>query len=60
MIDREHGLSIVKQASLLGISRGGVYYLPRPVSPADLAIMRRMDDCTWSSRSRAAECCAIS
>ena len=44
MIDREHGLSIVKQASLLGISRGGVYYLPRPVSPADLAIMRRMDE----------------
>jgi putative transposase len=44
MIDREHGLSIVKQASLLGMSRGSVYYLPRPVSPADLAIMRRMDE----------------
>ena len=28
----------------LGISRGSVYYLPRPVSAADLAVMRRMDE----------------
>lgn len=44
MIDRDHGLSVAKQAKALGISRGSVYYLPRPVSPADLAIMRRMDE----------------
>ena len=44
MIARDHGLSIVKQAKALGISRGSVYYLPRPVSPADLAVMRRMDE----------------
>ncbi len=44
MIDRHHGLSITKQAKALGISRGSVYYLPRPVSPADLAVMRRMDE----------------
>ncbi len=44
MIDREHGLSVARQASLLGISRGSVYYLPRPVSAADLAVMRRMDE----------------
>ncbi len=44
MIDRDHGLSITKQAKVLGVSRAGVYYLPRPVSPADLAIMRRMDE----------------
>jgi len=44
MIDREHGLPITQQASTLGISRGSVYYLPRPVSAADLAIMRRMDE----------------
>jgi putative transposase len=44
MIDRDHGLSIAKQAKVLGISRGSVYYLPRPVSPADLAVMRRMDE----------------
>jgi putative transposase len=44
MIDREHDLPITKQAKALNISRGSVYYLPRPVSAADLAIMRRMDE----------------
>jgi len=44
MIDREHELSIVKQAKALGVSRGAVYYKPRPVSPQDLAIMRRLDE----------------
>ena len=43
MIDREHDLPITKQAEVLQISRGSVYYLPRPVSDADLAIMRRLD-----------------
>ena len=43
MIDREHDLPITKQAQVLRISRGSVYYLPRPVSAADLAIMRRLD-----------------
>src|SRR6267378_3953375 len=42
MIDREHDLSITKQAGVLKISRGSVYYLPRPVSSADLEIMRRL------------------
>jgi putative transposase len=44
MIDRDHHLSITRQADLLGISRGSVYYLPRPVSDADLALMRRIDE----------------
>jgi putative transposase len=44
MIDREHDLPITRQARALGISRGSVYYLPRPVSASDLAIMRRMDE----------------
>ena len=44
MIDRTHDLPIAKQAKALGISRGSVYYLPRPVPAADLAIMRRMDE----------------
>ena len=44
MIDRQHKLSISKQAKALKISRGSVYYLPRPVSAADLAVMRRMDE----------------
>jgi putative transposase len=43
MIDRKHDLPISKQAEVLRISRGSVYYLPRPVSAADLAIMRRLD-----------------
>jgi putative transposase len=43
MIDRAHDLPIRKQAEALNISRGCVYYLPRPVSDADLAIMRRLD-----------------
>ncbi len=43
MIDREHDLSITRQAEVLRISRGSVYYLPRPVPDADLAIMRRLD-----------------
>jgi putative transposase len=43
MIDRDRGLSVSRQAQLLGISRSSVYYLPRPASPADLALMRRID-----------------
>jgi putative transposase len=39
MIDREHDLPITKQAQVLRISRGSVYYLPRPVPEADLTIM---------------------
>ena len=44
MIDRSHDLSVARQAELLDISRGSVYYLPRPTSPADLALMRRIDE----------------
>jgi len=43
MIDRKHELSIARQAELVGISRGSVYYLPQPVSAADLRLMRRID-----------------
>jgi len=38
-----HGLPITRQAEVLNISRGIVYYLPRPVSESDLAIMRQLD-----------------
>jgi len=44
MIDRSHELSVSRQAKVLNISRGSVYYEPRPVSAADLAIMRRIDE----------------
>jgi len=40
MIDREHDLPISRQAKVLGVSRGSVYYKPRPVSPEDLSLMR--------------------
>src|SRR4051812_49063610 len=43
MIDREHDLPLTRQAEVLRISRGSVYYMPRPVPDADLAIMRRLD-----------------
>jgi putative transposase len=44
MIDRSHALPVSRQAQAVGISRGSVYYLPRPTRAADLAIMRRIDE----------------
>ena len=44
MINRRHELSVVRQAKLLGVSRSSVYYLPRPTSDGDLALMRRIDE----------------
>jgi putative transposase len=44
MIDRTQALPIGRQARALGISRGSIYYLPRPTSDADLAVMRRIDE----------------
>lgn len=44
MIDRDHVLSLGRQAKALGISRSSVYYAPRPTSDADLALMRRIDE----------------
>lgn len=43
MICRDHKLSISRQVSLLGISRGSVYYKPAAVPDQDLDMMRRMD-----------------
>src|SRR4051794_27854207 len=43
MIDREHDLPITRQAQVLRISRGSIYYLPRPVAASDLEVMRRLD-----------------
>ena len=44
MIDPDHELPLTRQAQLLQLSRSGLYYRPRPVPPADLAIMRRIDE----------------
>jgi putative transposase len=44
MMDRNHTLPVSRQAELLNISRGALYYVPRPISGADLALMRRLDE----------------
>jgi putative transposase len=44
MIDRNHDLPVTRQAAVLNLSRSTVYYQPRPLSAATLAIMRRIDE----------------
>jgi putative transposase len=44
MIDRGHKLPLIRQAAVLGISRGSLYYSACPVPAAELAIMRRIDE----------------
>ena len=43
MIDRDHALSVTRQAEAVGIARSTVYYLPRPVSAEDVALMKQFD-----------------
>jgi putative transposase len=43
MIDRACPLPLSRQAGLLKLSRGSLYYKARPVTAANLAIMRRID-----------------
>lgn len=44
MIKPTHDLPVYRQAELLNISRANVYYLPRPMSATDLALMRGIDE----------------
>ena len=44
MIDRDHKLPLARQAKVVGISRGSIYYRPRPVGEAGLRLMRRIDE----------------
>ena len=44
MIDREHPLPVTAQCQLLQLPRSSAYYRSEPVSPADLALMRRIDE----------------
>jgi putative transposase len=44
MITPTHDLPIIRQAKIVGVSRGAVYYKARPVPPDDLVIMRRIDE----------------
>ena len=60
MINRTHKLSIRRQAQLLEISRGTVYYLPRAACQTDLRLMRRIDEIHLLHRAQAPGCCAIS
>jgi putative transposase len=43
MIDRKHKLPIKRQAEVLSISRGSVYYQPRLISEQDFLLMRKVD-----------------
>ena len=44
MINRSHELPLTKQASLLNLSCSSLYYQSRPIAPADLTVMRRIDE----------------
>jgi putative transposase len=44
MIDCAHPLPVARQVKLVDISRSSAYYAPNPVSDADLALMRRIDE----------------
>ncbi len=44
MIDRGHKLPLTRQAELLRLGRGSLYYVPRPVPAGELAVMRRIDE----------------
>src|SRR5215204_2111149 len=57
MIDPEHDLPITKQAEVVRISRGSVYYRPRPMPESDLEIMRRLDRLHLEFPSTARGCC---
>lgn len=44
MIDRDHLLPIKRQAEIVSISRGSVYYESEPTSDIDLELLRRIDE----------------
>lgn len=44
MIDRDHKLPVTTQCQILRLVRSTAYYQSEPVSPEDLALMRRIDE----------------
>jgi putative transposase len=44
MIDRTHPVPVARQCQLLKLARSTAYYHPTPVSAAELALMRRIDE----------------
>lgn len=43
-VDKTCPLSISTQAELLGISRGSIYYEPRPIDDLTLSVMKKIDE----------------
>jgi putative transposase len=43
MINRTYALPVVRQYQLLGLSRSTAYSQPTPVSPTELALIRRIE-----------------
>ena len=58
MIDRTHVLGFPAKRRVLNISRGAVYYQPRPVSPKTCASCSGSTNCV-GARSRALACCVF-
>lgn len=44
MIDTQHQVSVVRQWQLLELPRSTAYYVPKPESPENLVLMRRIDE----------------
>ena len=44
MIERESDLSVSRQCELLGLTRSSVYYQPKATPPAELVLLRRLDE----------------
>jgi putative transposase len=44
MIDRQHRLPVGQQCRILELARSSVYYVPQPLSEADQALMRQIDE----------------
>ena len=59
MIDRDHELSVTRQAEVVGVARSTVYYLPRPVSAADLDLIVGSTASYGVPLRRGAGCCAV-
>jgi hypothetical protein len=56
MFDRTRALPLSRQAALLTLCRSTTYYRAGPVSAADLAITRRIDERGWIILSREVGC----
>ena len=58
MIDRSHALPLTRQADVLGLSRGSLYYKAAPVPMRILSSCVRWTSCTRTCRFAALGCCA--